>query len=150
MPVNDRPNDGMNADDPSLAPSLDDSRTALAAAQQALLAALVTEADPPAGFDPARIRLQTRALIAKRARTAVLHHPWLADALGPDYSAAFTRYARGHPLPAGGGHADAAAFEAFLRDGGELPAPPRTPSPVRLRRTLAVLRALSARPPTGS
>jgi hypothetical protein len=124
-----------------------DPRAALAAAQHALLAALVTAADPPPGFDPDRIRLQARALIAKRARTAAAHRPWLADALGPDYAAAFTRYARARPLPAEGGHADALAFEVFLRDGGELPKPPRTPFAARLRRTLALL---TARLPTRS
>jgi hypothetical protein len=104
-----------------------DPRADLAAAQRTLLAALVAGAPPPPGFDAVRIAVQARALLAKRARTARHHHPWLSAALGPDYLPRFTAYARTRPKPAGSGsHADALAFEAFLRDRGALPRPPRS------------------------
>ncbi len=122
-----------------------DPRAALANAQRDLLAALVAEAPVPPGFDTARIRLQARALLAKRARTAAAHHPWLAEELGPDYLPRFTHFAGGRPRPAGsGGHADARAFEEFLRGRGELPGPPRHSSMSRLRRAVgaAVTRAV--------
>ncbi len=99
-----------------------DARTALAAAQHALLACLVTGASAPDGFDRQRLAVQARALLAKRARTAAAHHPWLAAALGEGaYRSAFADYARAHPLPAGGSHPDAVAFEAHLRAHGLLP-----------------------------
>lgn len=102
-----------------------DPRDALAAMQHELLAALVAGADAPPGFAPGRIRVQARALLDKRARAAAAHHPWLADALGADYSSRFADYARDRPKPAGsGGHADALAFEEFLRGRGELPRRP--------------------------
>lgn len=112
-----------------------DPRTALAAAQQALVAALVADAAAPPGFDDDRIRIQARALLMKRARTAAAHHPWLAAALGPDYLPAFTAYARTRPPPASSGnHADAAAFESHLRARGELPRSPRGALLSRFRR----------------
>ncbi|HEY5836351.1 hypothetical protein [Streptomyces sp.] len=119
---------------PRGARDLADPRVRLAAAQHALLAALVEEAEAPAGFDGERVRVQARALLAKRAGVAAAHHAWLAEALGQEYLAAFTRYARDRPLVAGsGGHADALAFEEFLRRRGELPKPPRRPFAARLR-----------------
>jgi len=103
-----------------------DPRATTAAAQYALLAALTAGGQAPPGFDETRIRTQAHALLTKRQRVARAHHTWLADALGPGYTAAFTAYARAHPLPAGRtGHADAEAFETYLRDRGELPARPR-------------------------
>lgn len=110
-----------------------DRRAALAAAQHDLLAALVTSATPPPGFDARQIEVQARALLAKRARTAAAHHSWLSAALGPDYLAHFTDYAHGHPKPVGSStHSDALDFEAFLRDAGRLPSRPDGREP-RLR-----------------
>jgi hypothetical protein len=114
-----------------------DPRAELAAAQRELLAALVAQAPPPAGFDAGRLAVQAEALLAKRARSAAAHHRWLADALGTGYPAAFTPYARSRPLPAGSGsRADAAAFETYLRDREALPRRPR-PALFGRRRRLA-------------
>lgn len=105
----------------------DAARERLAARQEALLTALVAGGTPPEGFDPARLRVQTRALLAKRRRVAAAHHPWLTEALGaPRYAALFAEYARRTPLrPGGSGHADAEGFEAYARKAGALPAPAR-------------------------
>jgi hypothetical protein len=107
--------------------STGEARDTLAAAQHALLAALVAGAPPPAGFDPARLAVQARALLAKRTRSAAGHHPKLAVALGDDaYRAAFAAYAQVQPLP-GNSHADAVAFEAHLKRLGRLPDLPGNP-----------------------
>ncbi|TDU06018.1 hypothetical protein EDD99_4561 [Streptomyces sp. 846.5] len=101
-----------------------DPRAALAAAQAALLSALVAGADAPPGFDADRLRVQSHALLAKRTRQAAAHHGWLTQALpAADYRAHFTAYAAAHPLRAGSGgsHADATAFEGYLRERGLLP-----------------------------
>ena len=50
-------------------------RAALQAAQEQLLAALVGGAEPPPGFDPERIRVQSRALHAKHAHAAPSRRP---------------------------------------------------------------------------
>ncbi|MEY9965217.1 hypothetical protein ABIA33_003259 [Streptacidiphilus sp. MAP12-16] len=114
----------------------DDPRAALAAAQYDLVAALVAGAKPPDGFDVARVRVQARALVDKRARHAAAHHPWLAEALAGDYRGVFAAYAGVNPLPPGGGHADAAAFVAYLRGRGELPPGPAPEARGRLIRLL--------------
>lgn len=119
--------DPFPADDrPDPEPGLADARARLAAGQQALLAALVAGGTAPDGFDPERLRVQARSLTLKRTRVAAAHHPWLAEALGADHAVLFARYAHTHPLTAGrSGHADAAAFEAYLRDTGVMPKRPR-------------------------
>ncbi|NUS09813.1 MAG: hypothetical protein HOY69_00125 [Streptomyces sp.] len=50
-------------------------RAALAAAQERLLAALVGDAQPPPGFDPERLRVQSEVLRAKRAHSAPSPRP---------------------------------------------------------------------------
>ncbi|MYS22377.1 hypothetical protein GA0115240_140658, partial [Streptomyces sp. DvalAA-14] len=100
-------------------------RAALAAAQAALLAALVGAGEIPPGFDADRIRVQSRALLEKRARAARAHHPWLGLALGDTYLQAFAAFARTCPQLAGShAHDDAAAFERHLAAGGLLPPAP--------------------------
>lgn len=84
--------------------------------QQAdLMAALAGNAAVPAGFDASRVQATRTALAAKR-RQAVAHvWPALAQWLGPDYTAHFTRYASHVPLPAEGGPlADGRAFARWL------------------------------------
>ena len=78
----------------------DAARADLAARQAALVAALVSNADDPAGFDPDRMAAPRRALLRKRAGAAAAVWPQLAASLGPDWLAAFTASAAGHP-PAG-------------------------------------------------
>ncbi|WSS21270.1 hypothetical protein OG519_17560 [Streptomyces sp. NBC_01190] len=112
-----------------------DPREALAASQEALLAALVGDGGIPPGFDADRLRIQSLALLMKRSRTAAAHHPWLRLALGDTYVPAFVEFARAHPrTPGTRGHDDATAFEQHLRARGELPARPREPLLGRLRR----------------
>ncbi|MEY9837186.1 hypothetical protein ABH941_002407 [Streptacidiphilus sp. EB103A] len=120
MPTTDRPDAGRGCgSDPAA-----DPRAALAVAQAALLSALVAGADTPSGFDAYRLRVQSHALLAKRTRQAAAHHGWLTQALpAADYRTHFTAYAAAHPLRAGraGSHADATAFEGYLRERGLLP-----------------------------
>jgi hypothetical protein len=85
--------------------------TTLADQQAALIAALMTDAAAPAGFDADRLRAAADALAFKRAR-AVLHAwPGLQRSLGATYRAWFAAYATRHPIPAlGGPLADGRAF----------------------------------------
>jgi hypothetical protein len=87
----------------------------LAARQQALVAALVAGAPPPAGLSPERVRLQALALLRKRSRIAARHRPELAAQLGDAYWTAFQRYAATRPGPPPSPHADAKAFARHIR-----------------------------------
>jgi len=95
------------------------ARRRLAGAQSTLLAALLAGAAPPEGFDPTRIRIQADALLAKRRDLVAKVRPDLADAAGADFPARFIAYARTHPRPAGGPHADADAFARTLGSAGQ-------------------------------
>ncbi|GAA1902537.1 hypothetical protein GCM10009753_35830 [Streptantibioticus ferralitis] len=134
------------------------ARQRLALAQTALLSALVASTPVPGGFDPARIRVQTVALAAKRADIVAKVAPELPVILGADYRPAFVRYARSRPLP-GGYRRDALAFVASLLDdqGGPAQPPGRReelaswwaersgPAPLRAARASRVLRRLNPR-----
>ncbi|MFI5957257.1 hypothetical protein [Cryptosporangium sp. NPDC051539] len=91
----------------------------LAAAQAALVAALVAGGPLPAGFDSRRVDAARRALLRKRAGEVAKAWPLLAGGLGPDYLPRFTQWAGGRP-PAGS-HADGLAFAQAVRDAGDLP-----------------------------
>jgi hypothetical protein len=80
----------------------------LAERQAALVAALVTGAPDPAGFDPARLSAARRALLRKRAGEAAKHWPVLAASLGSRWSTVFAVHQLGRE-PVGG-----------LRDGWHL------------------------------
>ncbi|MEU8462238.1 DUF692 domain-containing protein [Streptomyces sp. NPDC029003] len=82
---------------------LDAARTRLGLGQAALLSALVAGTPVPEGFDRQRIRVQSRALAAKRASVVAKVAPELPEILGgPDaYRAAFLGYARRRPMTAG-------------------------------------------------
>jgi hypothetical protein len=84
------------------------ARETLARAQDDLVAALVTGAADPPGFDPERVRVQADALLAKRRGLVARLLPDLAEAA--DFPARFTAYARAVPRPPGGSAADAEAF----------------------------------------
>jgi hypothetical protein len=86
------------------------ARRRLADAQTRLLAALLGGAPPPAGFDPARLRVQADALLAKRRDLVARMRPDLAEMLADDFGDRFEAYARANPRPAAGAGADAAAF----------------------------------------
>ncbi|MGW4256508.1 endonuclease, partial [Streptomyces californicus] len=90
----------------------------LAVAQTALLSALVAGTPAPAGFDPARLRVQSRSLAAKRADVVARVAPELPEILGDGYRAAFLAYAGGRPM-SGGYRRDALDFaEHVLIAGG--------------------------------
>lgn len=91
-----------------------DDRYHLANAQRALLASLVSGAEPPDGFDRARIHLQAAALIAKRRGEVARVRPDLPRTLGSRYRELFNAYAANNPKPPGGSRDDAAAFTDYL------------------------------------
>ncbi|GAA2413028.1 hypothetical protein GCM10010420_48130 [Streptomyces glaucosporus] len=99
----------------------DAARRRLAHAQAALLEALVAGAPAPEGFDRDRLRVQARALAAKRASVVAKVAPELPEILGDGYRAAFLSYARGRPMT-GGYRLDALLFaEHLLESGAPLP-----------------------------
>ncbi|MGO4463413.1 DUF692 family multinuclear iron-containing protein [Streptomyces sp. M-16] len=84
-------------------PALDAARTRVGLGQAALLSALVAGTPVPEGFDRQRIRVQARALTAKRASVVAKVAPELPEMLGgPDaYRTAFLGYARNRPMTSG-------------------------------------------------
>lgn len=89
------------------------ARERLARAQAALLSALVAGTPAPEGFDQARLRVQSRALAAKRAAVVGRIAPELPQILGDGYRPAFLDYAHHRPM-SGGYRQDALDFAAFL------------------------------------
>ncbi|MER6196589.1 DUF692 domain-containing protein [Streptomyces sp. NPDC001586] len=79
------------------------ARTRVALGQAALLSALVAGTPVPEGFDRGRIRVQARALAAKRADVVARLAPELPGLLGgrDPYREAFLAYAKGRPMTAG-------------------------------------------------
>ncbi|MFH9751213.1 DUF692 domain-containing protein [Streptomyces griseus] len=108
------PAEGRAAADPAPAGTRD--RTAVA--QTALLSALVAGTPAPEGFDHRRLRVQSRALAAKRADVVAKVAPELPEILGDAYRPAFLAYAGSRPL-SGGYRRDALDFaEHVLIAGG--------------------------------
>ncbi|MFJ6809783.1 DUF692 domain-containing protein [Streptomyces anulatus] len=94
------------------------TRDRTAVAQTALLSALVAGTPAPEGFDHRRLRVQSRALAAKRADVVAKVAPELPEILGDGYRAAFLAYAGGRPMT-GGYRRDALDFaEHVLIAGG--------------------------------
>lgn len=91
----------------------DAARQHLALAQTALLSALAAGTPAPEGFDRARLQVQSRALIAKRAAVVAKVAPELPEILGAGYRAAFLGYAQHRPM-GGGFRQDALDFAAHL------------------------------------
>ncbi|MCP3757400.1 DUF692 domain-containing protein [Streptomyces sp. TBY4] len=118
-------------------------RTRVGIGQAALLSALVAGTPVPEGFDRQRVRVQARALAAKRAGVVARLAPELPGILGGEdpYREAFLRYARHRPMTAGY-RRDALDFAEHLlvRD---LPADPAA----RRRLTLWWRDRAGARPP---
>ncbi|MFD5142011.1 DUF692 domain-containing protein [Streptomyces sp. NPDC058401] len=83
--------------------ALDAARTRVGIGQAALLSALVGGTPVPEGFDRQRVRVQARALAAKRAGIVAGLAPELPRILGGEdaYREAFLGYARNRPLTAG-------------------------------------------------
>ncbi|MGW3331356.1 DUF692 domain-containing protein [Streptomyces rubiginosohelvolus] len=101
---------------PSPVPAGTRDRTAVA--QTALLSALVAGTPAPQGFDHRRLRVQSRALAAKRADVVAKVAPELPEILGDGYRAAFLAYAGSRPM-SGGYRRDALDFaERMLIAGG--------------------------------
>ncbi|NUK23742.1 DUF692 domain-containing protein [Streptomyces lunaelactis] len=73
-------------------------RERVALAQAALLSALVAGTPAPEGFDSRRLRVQSRALAAKRADVVAKVAPELPEILGRGYRAAFLAYAKSRPM----------------------------------------------------
>ncbi len=117
---------------------LERARARLARDQAALLAALVAGGPPPRGFDPGRLDVQRRVLLAKRADTVAKVAPELPTILGEEFHGLFLDYARARPLTEGY-HRDASAFADRLLATG------RPGDPAR-RRRLADWRTAAAEP----
>nr|WP_107090089.1 DUF692 domain-containing protein [Streptomyces sp. WM6372] len=79
------------------------ARTGVGVEQAALLSALVAGTPVPEGFDRQRVRVQSRALAAKRAGVVARLAPELPGILGGEdpYREAFLAYARNRPMTAG-------------------------------------------------
>ncbi|MET9696569.1 DUF692 domain-containing protein [Streptomyces sp. NPDC006529] len=90
------------------------ARTRVGLGQAALLSALVAGTPVPEGFDGRRLRVQSRALAAKRAGVVRKLAPELVEILGAAaYREAFLRYARSRPMT-GGYRRDALDFAEHL------------------------------------
>ncbi|WTE13722.1 DUF692 domain-containing protein [Streptomyces uncialis] len=121
----------------------DAARQRVGLAQAALLSALVAGTPVPEGFDRARLAVQSRALLAKRADIVAKVAPELPEILGAAYRPAFVAYAHARPMT-GGYRRDALGFaEHILLD--HAPGDPRT------RRLLTQwwLERSGAKPPSG-
>ncbi|MFC8533284.1 DUF692 domain-containing protein [Streptomyces sp. NPDC057249] len=86
---------------PPAVPLAESVRDGVAVAQTALLSALVAGTPAPEGFDPRRLRVQSRALAAKRADVVAKVAPELPEILGAGYRAAFLAYAGARPMASG-------------------------------------------------
>lgn len=106
-------------------PGLAAARSLLAARQQELVAALVTDRPVPEGFDPARIAAVRLGLARKRLGGVGQHFPALAAAVRAD-PALWQSYFEWHishpPRPQAGYSADGAALVDYLDHEGKLPA----------------------------
>ncbi|MFG2984997.1 DUF692 domain-containing protein [Streptomyces sp. NPDC048258] len=97
------PEPPVAAPDPRPAGADEAARTRVGLGQAALLSALVAGTPVPEGFDRQRIRVQARALAAKRADVVARLAPELPAILGGEepYRTAFLAYAKGRPMTAG-------------------------------------------------
>ncbi|MEU8826578.1 DUF692 domain-containing protein [Streptomyces sp. NPDC048636] len=111
-PAAPRASDAPAVDGPG-GTALDAARQRLALTQTSLLSALVAGTPAPEGFDRRRLRVQSRALTAKR--TSVIAHvaPELPEILGDGFRPAFLEYADSRPM-AGGYRRDALSFAEYL------------------------------------
>ncbi|MFD5973927.1 MULTISPECIES: DUF692 domain-containing protein [Streptomyces] len=98
------------------------ARDRTAVAQTSLLSALVAGTPAPEGFDHRRLRVQSRALAAKRADVVAKVAPELPEILGDGYRAAFLSYAMSRPM-SGGYRRDAMEFVERILVSGGLPDP---------------------------
>jgi hypothetical protein len=97
----------------------------LAARQQELVAALVSDGPVPEGFDPARVAAVRLGLARKRLGGLGQHFPALAAAVRADpalWHSYFEWHVSHQPRPQAGYFADGAALVDFLDLQGRLPA----------------------------
>ncbi|MEU8566766.1 DUF692 family multinuclear iron-containing protein [Streptomyces pathocidini] len=94
-------------------PASSAARRRVGVAQAALLSALVAGAPAPEGFDGRRLRVQSRALAAKRADVVAKVAPELPETLGAGYRPAFLAYAQARPMT-GGYRQDALDFAGHV------------------------------------
>ncbi|MFE2036948.1 DUF692 domain-containing protein [Streptomyces scopuliridis] len=119
----------------------DAARGRLALSEAALLSSLVAGTPVPEGFDPRRLRVQSRALAAKRAGVVAKVAPELPEILGKGFRPAFLAYA-GHTPMRAGYRRDALDFaESLLIEGRP------EDSAARRRLTLWWRERAAARPP---
>ncbi|MFD8916876.1 endonuclease, partial [Streptomyces sp. NPDC059569] len=88
-------------------------RGRLALGEAALLSSLVAGTPAPEGFDPRRLRVQSRALAAKRTGVVAKIAPELPEILGEGFRPAFLAYAAHTPMR-GGYRRDALDFAESL------------------------------------
>ncbi|MFD8631144.1 DUF692 domain-containing protein [Streptomyces sp. NPDC059533] len=107
-----RPGTPASPSEPELAEAV---RTRVGLGQAALLSALVAGTPVPEGFDRRRVRVQARALAAKRADVVARVAPELREILGggEPYREAFLAYAKSRPM-SGGYRRDALDFAEHL------------------------------------
>lgn len=97
------------------------SRERLAARQADLVRALLARGAVPTGFDPDRVRVEARALHAKRRGVAANLRPDLVDALADRFAPLFDVWAGDNPRRAGVSfREDLAAFHRWLVAAGHL------------------------------
>lgn len=88
--------------EPASPPAVDEAaRERVGIVQAALLSSLVAGGPAPEGFDHQRLRVQRRALAAKRASVIARIAPELPEILGDGYRPAFLGYARNRPMSSG-------------------------------------------------
>jgi len=93
--------------------------TSLQQQQEALVAALVLNAEAPPGFDSARVKVASRALLRKRAGEVGEAWPLFRHAMGERWLPEFRRWATGRAKLSS--FDDGFAFASHLRDGGQFP-----------------------------
>ncbi|MFI6391289.1 hypothetical protein ACIBHY_21415 [Nonomuraea sp. NPDC050547] len=98
-----------------------EDRRRLEEAQERVVAALVTGAPAPEGFDADRLRAQAASLVSKRRGVVARLRPDAALAAGADLGAEFAAYAAARTAPPKGYREDADAFAAWLEERGRLP-----------------------------
>lgn len=102
------------------------ARAGLAAAQAALLRALVADGPIPDGFDSDLVRAQARALLDKRHRSIRRADVFVAQALGDRHRELFEEWARDNPPRSDSCvSSDAATFAVWLAKTGALHDPRR-------------------------
>ena len=104
----------------------DVARRRLAAAQTALVRALLAGDAPPTGLDADRLSIEAATLLAKRRRMLEHLRPDLVDRVGPRFAELYTTWATANPRRYGTTpQADADSFGAWLISQGHLQRPRR-------------------------